>query len=640
MTPIETHIRAGTGSEIPEPVAASASQVSDEQAAWSEFAEATAPVAFCQAWLKILARQIDAMSVGLVLLKTAEDGAYVPAAIWPEALIDVTYLTSAAQQALMERRGVEVYPADPASGGAGPSGLTQIALPIETDDQLHGVVVLAVALKHPGELQNVRRKLFWASAWLTQLFFREAQAENLARGRRSALAVDLILLALEKKDFQESAMALVNTLAVKLGLRRVSLGLAEKGEVRICAVSHTAHFRRSSEAIQVIEKAMEEAYDQRRNVRYPPQRAGIHARRTIVTSDHEQLAGLEDGGAVASFLLLDRGQAFGVLTLESSAGQPLGEHEWAMGEACAGLLAPVLLQKRELDRWVTGKFKTKLKKGLEALFGSTRTSYKFAAACALLVAAFLLLAEGEFRVTAKTVVEGLVQRAAVAPFEGYIGQAAVRAGDSVSAGQVLATLDDKDLRLEQVRWQSEREQTLRKYRDAQAKHERADASVLGAQLNQAEAQLALIEEKLHRSEIRSPFDGFVVSGDLSQMLGAPVEQGKVLFEITPLDAYRVILKVDERDITHVQVGQRGQLALSGLTAEKLPFTVKKITSVSTTEDGINYFRVEAKLDVPTALMRPGMEGVGKIEAGERGLWWIWTHRLTDWLRISLWTWLP
>jgi len=131
----------------------------------------------------------------------------------------------------------------------------------------------------------------------------------------------------------------------------------------------------------------------------------------------------------------------------------------------------------------------------------------------------------------------------------------------------------------------------------------------------------------------------VVSGDLSQLLGTPVEQGKVLFQIAPLDAYRVILEVDERDIAQVRVGQEGELALSGIPAHPMHFAVKQITPVSTAQEGRNYFRVEAKLDDPSARLRPGMEGVGKIDIGSRKLIWIWTHSLVDWLRLWAWKWL-
>jgi hypothetical protein len=57
------------------------------------------------------------------------------------------------------------------------------------------------------------------------------------------------------------------------------------------------------------------------------------------------------------------------------------------------------------------------------------------------------------------------------------------------------------------------------------------------------------------------FDGVVVLGDLSQSLGSPVEKGQVLFEVAPLNSYRE-LRVDERDIAEVAVGQRGPLLLT------------------------------------------------------------------------------
>jgi hypothetical protein len=118
-----------------------------------------------------------------------------------------------------------------------------------------------------------------------------------------------------------------------------------------------------------------------------------------------------------------------------------------------------------------------------------------------------------------------------------------------------------------------------------------------------------------------------------------VEQGKVLFEVAPLDAYRVILNVDERDIADVARGQRGELALSGMPYERLPFTVRNITPVSTAQEGRNFFRVEAQLDGADVRLRPGMEGVGKVEAGERKLLWIWTHTFTEWVQLALWRWL-
>ena len=158
-------------------------------------------------------------------------------------------------------------------------------------------------------------------------------------------------------------------------------------------------------------------------------------------------------------------------------------------------------------------------------------------------------------------------------------------------------------------------------------------------MQQAQAQRALAEDKLAKAELTAPFDALVVSGDLSQHIGSPVEQGKVLFELAPLDLYRVILKVDERDIRAVVVGQSGSLVLSGLTEERLPFKVKNI-SVPEASDGRNVFRVEAELEQSRLALRPGMQGVAKIDVGQRSLLWIWTHPAWNWLALQIWKWSP
>ena len=114
----------------------------------------------------------------------------------------------------------------------------------------------------------------------------------------------------------------------------------------------------------------------------------------------------------------------------------------------------------------------------------------------------------------------------------------------------------------------------------------------------------------------------------------------MLFEIAPLDAYRVIINVDERDIAHISTGQKGELALSGIPYEKMHLEVRLVTPVSSAQEGGNYFRVEARIEGNPGRLRPGMEGIAKIAVGERKLIWIWTHSLVDWLRLWTWKWMP
>ena len=217
-----------------------------------------------------------------------------------------------------------------------------------------------------------------------------------------------------------------------------------------------------------------------------------------------------------------------------------------------------------------------------------------------------------------------------------------RAGDVVEEGQLLAELDVTELSLEQLRWTTERQQRLMEYDQALASHERADVNIIKAKIEQAEAQIAILDEHLTRAKMVSPFAGIVVSGDLSQSIGAPVQRGELLFEIAPLDAYRVILEVDEREIADLAVGQTGALVGSSAPDDPMPFISERITTVAEAREGRNYFRGEARLngDVDYGRLRPGMEGVGKVNVDSRLLFWIGTYRIVNWARLWLWKWVP
>ncbi|HEX7639242.1 MAG TPA: HlyD family efflux transporter periplasmic adaptor subunit, partial [Burkholderiaceae bacterium] len=205
-------------------------------------------------------------------------------------------------------------------------------------------------------------------------------------------------------------------------------------------------------------------------------------------------------------------------------------------------------------------------------------------------------------------------------------------------GQVIARLDDRDLRLEQARHAGEREQADGKVRQAMSDRDAAALAQASAELQEAGAQLALAEARLARSVIVAPMDGLVVTGDWSQQIGAPVEAGKQMFEIAATDGYRVVLHVPDRDIARVRNGQAGVLRLTGEPRATHAFKVTNVTPTASVEDGDNGFRVEAAWDGPAPVVTPGMQGVGKIEVGRACLLSIWTRSTVDWLRLKLWGW--
>jgi len=309
-------------------------------------------------------------------------------------------------------------------------------------------------------------------------------------------------------------------------------------------------------------------------------------------------------------------------------------------EDVAALLGPSLVLQRQAGASLLEPCRMFVAARWAELSEPGRAKPKLVFATALLLLGVFVFARGDYRLTAEARLEGRVQRVIVAGLDGYIAEANARAGDIVSEGQVLGRLDDRDLLLERRKWAGRGDQLRKEYREALAVHDRAQVNIISAKIAQARAQLELLEENLLHTRLVAPFDGIVVQGDLSQSMGSPIQRGDVLFEVAPLDGFRIVLEVDERDIANAVVGQRGRLTLSALPGKPLPLVVERVTPVATAEDGRNFFRVDAQLEEPAPGLRPGMEGVAKIEVGERRLVWIWTHSLVDWLRLWAWTWLP
>lgn len=605
--------------------AAPAAASSTDAALWGQLAAASDARSFCQAWLALLCARTAGAQVGLLVL-AEDESTFVPAAVWPGADASLEAVGEAAKRALQERRG-QVVP-----GGSAPS---TVAYPIEVDGAMQGAVALQVRAAGERQLQEVLRALHWGAGRLEVIFQQRALTQIRLASERARVALDVTALVGEEPRLEEAAIALANELATRLACTRVAVGIERRGRVRLKAVSHAATFEKKAEFVAAIENAMEEAVDQRRTIAYPPAQDSGGADATgLVGIAQRDLAA---SGAACSVVMTTRGQVVGAITCLRE--QPFDRDFLLQLEAVAALIGPHLESRRELAQWFSGRLADQVRKLGRNLRDPRRPAFAVGAAAIALALLVLAFATGEYRVTAPAVIEGEVQRAVVAPFDGFIGAAHARAGVTVRKDQPLATLDDRDLRVEQQRRLSEVEQADRKYRDALARRERATVRILQAQLAEAEAQLALVEEKLARTQLRAPFDGVVVSGDLSQMLASPVEKGKVLFEVAPLDAYRVVLKVDESDIREVASGQPGVLLLAGTAGREMSFSVKNI-AVASAEEGRNVFRVEARLDQTTAALRPGMEGVGKILIGERRYLWIWTHGFFDWLRLQLWRWLP
>lgn len=596
---------------------------------WEAFVAAKTADALGRAWLALVCERLPGARAAAVLVEAADGQSYVPLAVWPEATPDLNRLAGVVEAALRDRRGV-VQPV-PGSGA-----VSHLAYPLLLGERVVGVVALELA-DGRGEVASALREIHWGSAWLANLLTGRELDEAVRGKERVGSVLEATAVALRHGKLLQALFEVANDLRQRFGGARVAIGLVEHATLRLAALSEAATFEKQTPLAKAYVGAMEEAYDHGAVV------VASATDESTASSNrypaHAALMAISGATQVLSCPLVLNAECIAVLTLER-AEAAFEDDDIAWLEAFAALAAPVIRQRQTAERNALRHLADDGREFLAKLFGPQHLLWKAGAVGLTLLTMFLVLVPYQYRVSAKTVIEGEVQRVAAAPFEGFIGASYVRAGDTVKRGQPLAHLDDRELRIEQAKWASERDQYANRLREAMATHDLTAVQVVDAQLRQAEAQLALVTEKIARATVRAPFDGIVVSGDLSQQIGAPVEAGKTLFAVAPLASYRIILQVDERDIRHVQIGQAGRLVITGIAGEPMAFQVAKVTSVATAQDGKNFFRVEARLPQAPARLRPGMEGVGKVEVGRRSLWWLLTHSFTDWLRLTLWTWLP
>lgn len=602
-----------------------------EPALWQRLNEAQTSGELATVWLALQCGMIPGAKAAIV--REATPSGFRLLAAWPDANGEPAELKATADLAVSEARAV--------ARGASGSAETEpsVAYPIALDGKTMAVVAVSVAVSQlataKDELRGAIRQLQWGSAWLRDHMRRLRIEASSGKRDQSAATLDFIATVLEHDQFKPAAMAAATELAIRFDCARVSIGFRRRGTTRLVAISHTAQFGRQMSLVRAVGSAMDEAIDQRASLLYPtgPDEA-------LATNAHRDLARMQHDGQIFTVPLFVVDNFVGAITFERGKDHAFDPETVRLLDVIATAIGPILDEKRRNDRWLVVKAFEAFGLQVKRLLGPGYVGRKLAIAGIVAACVFFGFATDTYRVNADAEIEGLERRAVVSAYDGYIQQANTRAGEMVKAGDTLATLEDRELSLERLRWVTERQQRVFEHDRALASRQPATINVVKSQIDQADAQLRLIDEQIARTKLTAPFDGMVLSGDLSQRIGGSVSRGETLFEIAPLTDYRVVMQVDERQIASIEVGQQGEVVFASLPDQAYAVTVTKITPVAQSHEGRNLFQVEGALSGNAERLRPGMIGVAKIDIGNEPLITIWTRPMFDWLRLAAWRWLP
>lgn len=490
------------------------------------------------------------------------------------------------------------------------------------------VLALAAATVPAAALDaQVRAAVLVPSTYEARLAISRAESDS-----RSVTGVlDLVAVANSEERFGAAALAFCNALAAQYECDRVSLGWLAGGYSKLAAVSRHEQVNRKMEAAQRIETAMDECLDQDECVVFPPPPDA-----TFVSHDHRKLAGEGESINLLTAPLHQSGQPVAAVLCERAA-RPFSAAELPGIRLACEQVAPRLVTLRTRDRWFGARFMTWLRERAAGLLGPRHTLAKLFALLMTLLLAVLIFWKTEHRVEGNFILRSERVSNLTAPIEGYIKEVLARSGDIVKAGQVLLRLNTDALKVEESAALAELERYTREEGRARATGGTAEMQIAATMARQAAAKLDIVRYRLAQSEIRSSMDGVILEGDLKEHLDAPVKMGDPLFRIAQLWDYTLDIQLDERDAHEVASGAAGECAFLSRPEETLPLKVDLVLPSAVEKEGVNLFAARARIEAPQAdWWRPGLSGVAKINAGERSLLWIISHRTVDFLRLKLW----
>ncbi|MEE9334133.1 MAG: efflux RND transporter periplasmic adaptor subunit [Granulosicoccaceae bacterium] len=530
----------------------------------------------------------------------------------------------------------------------GTVGAEALAMPLLAHEGEQLVLLLDSQPLDIRKKQSTVQLVLWASRWLSQpSSLPVSEQEYLIDA--PALSQKMIFDFDQHGSVASVAMALVNQVATMPGTRRVSVAEVNGPAPRGPALRGPANQGPASGAsvIQLLAVSGLSKVDSRR----ASAQQVIHAMQEVVMANtttfyardlhsidlpaHKMLHESNKNTVIYGLIHRLPSERNGVVLLIEQDEQLKPVNITALHRElapCMAMLSVLHRSSRSLPR--------KLRDEATGLVSSVRESrfldkHLLVFVCSILAITALLLPVPH-RVTVTASIEASDRQVLVAAQAGYVLSSHARAGDTVQEGDLLATLDDRDLQLVTDKWHGEKLKNEQEYAQALASHDRISLSRLRADALRIEAELTLAAQQLARSELRAPFAGVLLSGDLSQSLGSPVEEGDVLFEIGSKDVYRLQMDVDEHDIAYIEQGQAAKIRMTALPGVTWDARLDNVLPVAIAEQGESVFRVPAQLLGKANGLRPGMAGIGKISVGSRSLIWVITHAVTDRLRIGAW----
>jgi multidrug resistance efflux pump len=254
----------------------------------------------------------------------------------------------------------------------------------------------------------------------------------------------------------------------------------------------------------------------------------------------------------------------------------------------------------------------------------------------LFVIPFPFTLSGEAQITSSA------SHMAFAGTEGILDKVLINEGQKVDQGQLLASLDPRELDFQIMSWSAQRDILTHEMNRLMLEAGEKPASLAEKKSVELKREAALTELKFLKwkkqlLEIRAPVSGTVVTKDVHTLGGKRLRAGETFCEIAAPEELSAQVYVPEERISDVKVSQDVAVYLNTDPTKAYRLKVDRIAPAPDVLPRIGtVYRVFAPFGSSVDSLKVGMKGIGKVNLTETTLWNMISYRLaTRWNQLSL-----
>ncbi len=432
--------------------------------------------------------------------------------------------------------------------------------------------------------------------------------------------------------------AIVNTPSAVIGYDRAAIALEQRGRQQLKAISGTEEVHTGDPEIEHLQELIEWAALLNEPVLVTEKGGEIQPDREATRAKFRRYFSSSDMKAFYAVPLGDDEGRVGTLSFESSNPDFLSEAHREMIQVLAGQ-ATVALRNASLYKEVPfiGVLEPFLQKKQRflALEKRRRALLMAVAAAAVL---FLVAVPIPMRVEGTAAVGPARTAQVQAQVDGVINKVYVSEGEEVQRGEVLADLEDWNYRTELAAAQAKYGTALSQMNRALAANDGTEAGIQRAQAAYWQSEVERARDKLDRTHLRAPFDGWVTTPRVQDLAGRSLKAGDLFAEIVDRSQAMVDVAIEEQDAPLLRTGTAAAVKLESFPLRTFHGSVAVVSPKAQVFGDDRFFFARVAVPNRNGELRSGMQGRGKISVAWRPVGYVLFRRPAMWVFQKLWSW--